>query len=141
MPGHPFGPVRAPAAEQLSEARKAVESAAAEVKELTASVNRVMGGLEDTQLELVMPEPLVENIALQDVSDQRAAANPEVADAEQTLVKARAAAAIPKLAYVPTVAAVIGSCFRTLSWLCRATSGTALSSHPTTSISASASTP
>ncbi len=97
---------------ELAEARKALVTAAAEVKELTASLNRIMGWPEDTELELVPPDPLVENISLQEVADKSSAANPDVIEAEQTVVKARAASTLSKLAYVPTVAAVGGYLFQ-----------------------------
>jgi outer membrane protein TolC len=96
------------------EARKAVETAAAAVKELTASLNRMMGWPEDAELELAVPEALVENISLQEVSDKPPAANPALVEAEQTVVKARAAASIAKWAYVPTVAAVSGYMFQNI---------------------------
>src|SRR5262249_8626325 len=38
--------------------------------------------------------------------------NPEIVEAEETVVKARAAATLSKLAYVPTVAAVSGYAFQ-----------------------------
>jgi hypothetical protein len=43
---------------------KAVGTAAAIVRELTATLNRAMGWPDDTELELAMPDPLVENISL-----------------------------------------------------------------------------
>jgi outer membrane protein TolC len=95
-----------------TEASKAVETAAATVRELTASLNQVMGWPDDTELELVVPDPLVENISLQDVSEKSPAANPALVEAEQTVIKARAAANLSKLAYVPTVAAVSGYLFQ-----------------------------
>jgi len=76
-----------------TEASKAVETAAT-VKELTASLNRFMGWPEDAELELVVPEPLVENISLQEVSDKSPAANLALVEAEETVVKARAAHSI-----------------------------------------------
>jgi outer membrane protein TolC len=94
------------------DARMAVETAAATVKELTASLNRMMGWPDDTELDLAIPDPLVENVALQEVSDKPAAANPALVEAEQTVVKARAASNIAKWAYVPTVAAVSGYLFQ-----------------------------
>jgi outer membrane protein TolC len=94
------------------DARKSVETAAATVRELTASLNRIMGWPDDTELDLAVPEPLVENVSLQDVSDKPAAANAALVEAEQTVVKARAAANLAKLAYVPTVAAVSGYLFQ-----------------------------
>ena len=94
------------------EARKAVEQAAATVRELAASLNRGIGWPEDTELELAVPEPLVENISLQAVSDKPPAPNPALVEAEQTAVKARAAYSLSRLAYVPTVAAVSGYLFQ-----------------------------
>jgi outer membrane protein TolC len=96
------------------EARKAVATAAATVRELTASLNRIMGWPENTELELAMPDPLVENVSLQEVTDKSTAPNPALVEAEQTVVKARAAANLSKLAYVPTVAAVSGYLFQNI---------------------------
>ena len=95
------------------EARKAVETAA-RVRELTASLNHMMGWPDDTELELAVPAPLVENINLQDVSDKPAASNPALVEAEQTVAKAQAASSISKLAYIPTVAAVAGYMFQNI---------------------------
>lgn len=86
--------------------------AAADTRQLTVSLNRLMGWPEDTELELVPPEPLVENISLEEAADRSVATNPEVIEAEQTVVKARAGAAVSKLAYVPTVALVGGYLFQ-----------------------------
>lgn len=98
---------------ELLETKKALLTASAKVKELTASLNRVMGWPENTELDLVPPDPLVENLSLQEVADQSAgAANIDVIEAEQTVVKARAASVISKLDYVPTVAAVGGFLFQ-----------------------------
>jgi hypothetical protein len=46
----------------MMDARKAVETAAATVRDLTASLNRLMGWPDETELELAVPDPLVENI-------------------------------------------------------------------------------
>ncbi|HKE24447.1 MAG TPA: TolC family protein [Bryobacteraceae bacterium] len=94
------------------EAAKAVETAAATVKELTASLNRLMGWAEDTQLELSIPDPLVENMSLREISDKSPAATASLVEAEQTVVKARAAVSISKMAYFPVVAAVGGYLFQ-----------------------------
>jgi outer membrane protein TolC len=108
-----IGLVRAPVPQVESiEARKGAESAIARVKELTGSLNRLMGWPEDTELDLEIPDPLVENISLQDVADRPATGNLGIVEAEQTVVKARAAARLAKLAYVPTVAAVSGYAFQ-----------------------------
>jgi outer membrane protein TolC len=104
-------PVSGPKVETM-EARKAVESAAATVRELTASLNRAMGWPDDTELELAVPEPLVENISLQEVNDKAPTPSPALVEAEETVVKARAAHSIAKMAYVPTVAAVSGYLFQ-----------------------------
>jgi len=96
----------------LVEAQKTILTAAAEVKELTAWLNHLMGWPEDTELDLVVPDPLVENISLEEVGDKAVAGNPEVFEAEQTVVKARAATVLSKLEYVPTVAAVSGYLFQ-----------------------------
>jgi outer membrane protein len=97
---------------ELVEARKALVTAATEIRVLSASLNRVMGWPDDTELELVPPDPLVESITLEEVSDKSAATNPDVIEAEQTVVKARAASVLSKLEYVPTLAAVGGYMFQ-----------------------------
>ena len=97
---------------EMVQARKALETAATEVKQLTASLNSVLNWPPDTTLELVAPDPLVESISLEEVADKSVAANPDVIEAQQTVVKARAAATISKLEYVPTVAAVGGYLFQ-----------------------------
>ena len=97
---------------ETTEARKAVETVAAAVRELSESLNRAMGWPDDTELELAVPEPLVENVSLQEVSDKPPAANPALVEAEETVVKARAAHSLSKMAYIPTVAAVSGYLFQ-----------------------------
>ena len=89
-----------------------LDSDSAEVKQLTASLNRALGWPEDTALDLAMPEPLAEDISFQEVAGKSAAGSLEVVEAEQNVVKARAAATISKLEYVPTVAAVRGYLFQ-----------------------------
>jgi hypothetical protein len=105
-------PVRAEAQELAGEAGQACENTAAEATELTVSLNRAMGWPDDTELELVSPDPLVENISLEEVADKAVAANPDVIVAEQNVVKARAASTISKMAYSPVVAAVGGYMFQ-----------------------------
>jgi outer membrane protein TolC len=96
------------------EARKAIETATAAVRELSASLNRAMGWPEDTELELAVPDPLVENVSLQEVSNKSPVANPALVEAEETVVKARAASSISKMAYFPVVAAVGGYVFQNI---------------------------
>lgn len=93
------------------EASQVCENTAADPKELTVSLNRAMGWPDDTELELVPPDPLVENFSLAEIADKAVAANPDVVVAEQNVVKARAASAISKMAYFPVVAAVGGYTF------------------------------
>jgi outer membrane protein TolC len=88
-------------------AEKAVLLSTSKVKELTASLNQLIGLPEGTELELIPPEPLIENIS-QKEAIERAAANPEVVEAEQTAKKAHAGLTLTKLTYVPTVAVLGG---------------------------------
>jgi outer membrane protein TolC len=88
-------------------AEKTVVLSTSKVKELTASLNQMIGLPEGTRLELVPPEPFVENISLNEATE-KAAANSEVIEAEQTAVKAHAGLALTKLTYVPTVAIIGG---------------------------------
>ena len=90
---------------------KAVIGPASKVKELTASLNQMIGLPEGTRLELVPPEPLVENISLNEATD-KATANPEVIEAEQTAIKAHAGLTATKLTYVPTVGVLGGYAFQ-----------------------------
>ena len=88
-------------------AEKAVFVPASKVRELTASLDEMLGLPEGTRLELVPPEPLVEDISLHEVAEP-VAANPEIVEAEQTAIKARAGLALAKMEYMPTVAVVGG---------------------------------
>jgi len=92
-------------------AEKAVIVPAGKVKELTASLNQMLGLPEGTTLELVPPEPLVENISLNEATE-KATANSEVIEAEQTAIKAHAGLAATKLTYVPTVGVLGGYAFQ-----------------------------
>jgi outer membrane protein TolC len=88
-------------------AEKAVAVPASQVKELTVSLDEMLGLPEGTRLQLVTPEPLEEDVSLQDVAQTAAGANPEVVAAEQTAIKARAAAKLSVMEYFPN-AAIIG---------------------------------
>ncbi len=94
--------------EELIETSNALAIATTKVQELTASLNEMLGWPPDTELQLVAPDPRFENISLKEATDKALAANPEVIEAEQTVIKARSAATIQKLAYVPTVAVMGG---------------------------------
>ena len=94
--------------EELIETSNTLAVATTKVQELTASLNDMLGWPPDTELQLVPPDPRFENITLREATDKAMAVNPEVIEAEQTVVKARAGATIQKLAYVPTVAVMGG---------------------------------
>lgn len=85
-------------------AEKAVVLSASKVKELTASLNELLRFPEETMLELVPPEPLVEDTSLIEATERATGANPEVIEAEQTAIKAHAGLTLTKLQYLPTVA-------------------------------------
>ena len=89
-------------------AEKVVIGPASKVKELTASLDEMLGLPEGTTLDLVPPDPLVEDASLTEITEQSLAANAEVIEAEQTALKAHAAATISKMEYAPTVAALGG---------------------------------
>jgi outer membrane protein TolC len=59
-------------------------------------------------LELEPPVTPMEEISMKEAVDKATAANPEVVEAEQTVVKARAASRLSKLEYVPDVAVMGG---------------------------------
>jgi outer membrane protein TolC len=85
-------------------AEKAVVLSASKVKELTESLNGMLHLPEGTTLELVAPDPLVENTSLIEAAEKATMSNPEVIEAEQTAIKAHAGVTLTKLQYVPTVA-------------------------------------
>jgi outer membrane protein TolC len=95
----------------MLDAEKAVIGPASKVKELTASLDYMLGLPEGTKLELVPPDPLVENISLNEAAE-KATANPEVIEAEQTAIKAHAGLTATKLTYVPTVGILGGYAFQ-----------------------------
>jgi outer membrane protein TolC len=94
--------------EALMGATKDLATATSKVKELSASLDELLGLPDDTQLELVPPEPRFEYIPLGQATEKALAANPEVIEAEQTVVKARAAVKAQKWNYVPTIAVMGG---------------------------------
>jgi outer membrane protein TolC len=97
---------------ELIETSNALAIATTRVKELTASLDDMLGWPPDTELQLVPPDPRFEQISLREATDKALAANPEVIEAEQTVVKARAASTLQKLAYVPVVAVMGGYAYQ-----------------------------
>lgn len=98
--------------EELIATSNALAIATSKVKELTASLNEMIGLPAGTELELVAPDTRFEEISLQEATDKALAANPEVVEAEQNVVKAKSASRIQKLAYVPTVAVIGGYAYQ-----------------------------
>jgi outer membrane protein TolC len=90
------------------ESGKALLRADSEVKELTASLDELLGYSVDTELELVPPAMQFEELSLKEASDKAMTANPEVVEAEQTVVKARAGSRLSKLDYIPDFAVLGG---------------------------------
>jgi outer membrane protein TolC len=86
----------------------ALGTAMSRVKELTASLDDLLGWPANTELELMAPAPRFEVISQKDATEKALAANPDVIEAEQNVVKARAAVTLQKLAYGPVVAAMGG---------------------------------
>jgi len=86
----------------------AVVTATARVRELTASLNDLLGWPTDTELDPMPPNPRFEVISQSQATAKALAANPEVIEAEQTVVKAREAVTLQKLSYIPVVAVMGG---------------------------------
>jgi outer membrane protein TolC len=89
-------------------AEKAIALPASQVKELTASLDQMLGLAEGTRLKLVAPEPFEEDLSLKEVAEKAAETNPEVVAAEQTAIKAHAGAKISVMEYFPNAAIVGG---------------------------------
>lgn len=98
----------------LLEAKKALLAASDNVTELTNSLTDLTGLPEDARLELIPPPPVVIEA---DPSPQKPrpviALNPEIVEAEETVVKAKAAHRLAKLEYVPDAVITGGYMFQT----------------------------
>ncbi len=94
------------------DASKALVIAGSKVKEVTAALNALLGWPLETELQLVIPTPFYENISATEATEQAMQNNPEVIEAQQTLAKARAAAMLSKLEYVPDVAVMGGYAYQ-----------------------------
>jgi len=92
----------------LFEASKELVVAESEADELTESLNVLVGFAPKTKLILDIPEPAIEAISLSEVTQKAVTNSPEVVEAEETLVKARAAQRLSRLDYVPGVAVIGG---------------------------------
>jgi len=87
---------------------KALVVAESKVKELTASLNLLLGYPVETELDLVPPVTEMEDISLTEASDKAMAANPEVVEAESNVAKAHAASRLSKFDYIPDIAVMGG---------------------------------
>ena len=92
----------------LLEASKELATANNEVTELTHSLNALIGFAADTKLLLVPPEPVTETVSLPQATQQAVANSPEVVEAKETVVKAKAGSRLAKLEYVPAVTVMGG---------------------------------
>jgi outer membrane protein TolC len=101
----------------LFEAEKELVSAESDVNELTESLNALTGFASDTKLILDIPEPETGTISLSEATQRAVDNSPEVVEAEQTLVKAKAASRLSGLDYIPAVAVVGGYLNQTQSVL------------------------
>jgi outer membrane protein TolC len=84
-----------------------------QVSELTQALNTLINLPAYTELELVEPPPSEDTISLTDMTMQALANNPEVIEAEQTVIKARAATKISKMNYFPGVFLIGGYSYQT----------------------------
>jgi outer membrane protein len=89
-------------------AAKSMLLAASRVRELTASLNDLLGLPAETRLELVPPDPLVENLSLNEATASATNGSAEVIEAEQTAIKAHAGSRLAKMEYFPSIAVMGG---------------------------------
>ena len=98
--------------EEMIATSNAMAIATSKVKELTESLNELLGWSPETQLELVAPDPRFEDISLKEATEKALAANPEVVEASQNVVKARSAVKLQTWNYVPVIAAIGGYAYQ-----------------------------
>jgi outer membrane protein TolC len=107
----------------LLEAKKALLAASDKVTELTNSLTELTGLPEDSRLELIPPPPVVIEAEFSRQQPQKQqqpqkprpviAYNPEIVEAEETVVKAKAAHCLAKLEYVSDAVITGGYMFQT----------------------------
>jgi outer membrane protein TolC len=95
-----------------TEVDDAFEASSDRVRDLTASLNQLLGWPADTPLQLESPAPLDERLSFQDVVAAALQANVDVIEAEQNVRKADAASNLSKLDYVPDIAVTGGYVFQ-----------------------------
>jgi outer membrane protein TolC len=107
----------------MLEAKKALLAASDKVEELTNSLTDLTGLPEDARLELIPPPPVVIEADSSPQQPQKQkqpqkprpviAYNPEIVEAKETVVKAKAAHRLAKLEYVPDAVITGGYMFQT----------------------------
>jgi outer membrane protein TolC len=104
----------------ILEAKKALLAASDKVKELTSSLSGLTGLPEEARMELIPPPPVVLEADYSPQQTQQPqkprpviAYNPEIVEAEETVVKAKAAHRLAKLEYVPDAVITGGYMFQT----------------------------
>jgi outer membrane protein TolC len=104
----------------LLEAKKTLLAASDKVTELTNSLTGLTGIPEGARLELIPPPPVVIEADSSSQKPQQPqkprpviALNPEIVEAEETVVKAKAAHRLAKLEYVPDAVITGGYMFQT----------------------------
>jgi outer membrane protein TolC len=93
---------------ETREAERALGESLVRVKELTASLNELLGWPKETPLELELPAPLGEQLSLQDAVGTSLRTSADVIEAEQNVRKAEAASTLSRLDYIPDVAVIGG---------------------------------
>jgi outer membrane protein TolC len=93
---------------ETREAERALDASLGRVRELTASLNELLGWPRETPLELEPPAPLGERLSLEQAVSTAVQANIDVIEAEQNVRKAEAASTLSRLDYVPDVAVIGG---------------------------------
>ena len=78
------------------------------VKALTASLDEMLGLPPNTRLELVPPDPLVEDLSLMDAVAGATTTSADVVVAEQTAAKAHAGETLSKMEYFPAIGIIGG---------------------------------
>jgi outer membrane protein TolC len=76
-------------------------------------LNTLIGYPVETPLELAAPDPASDKFSLEEATQQALMNSPEVVEAEQTVVKAKAAVRLTKLEYIPDVAIIGGYSIQT----------------------------
>jgi outer membrane protein TolC len=108
----PSIPLSAEQSAEMISAEKILLVARSKVRELTASLNNMIGLPEDTELELIPPATDFRTVSLTEATQKALESNPEVIEAEQTAIKARAGRKLAKLDYVPDVAVLGGYAYQ-----------------------------